>query len=329
MRAVQLQRFGAPDVLTLAELADPVPGPGQVLVKVEAAGINFAEALMRENRYAFTPPLPSVPGSEAVGVITAVGDQVPGLAVGDRVAAALFAAGAYFGGYAEQVVVDASCAVALPRALPADQACALMAQGLTALALTRHVAVEGRSVLVTAAAGGVGTLLVQLLRRAGARQVIAAASTEAKRQRALGLGADAAIDYLREDWPDALARLTDGAGPDVVFDSVGGTITQQALAGLANGGTLVVYGGLNIQSFDLGVPQLMSMIFKNQALKGFALVPLLSPSRLRRDLRELAGMTLAGDLVVDIGGRYPLSEAAQAHRDLASRQVSGKLVLLP
>ncbi|OYV02422.1 MAG: NADPH:quinone oxidoreductase [Burkholderiales bacterium PBB5] len=329
MKAVQLTHFGAPEALTLTDMAAPTPGPGQVVVTMEASGINFAETLMREDRYAFTPPLPCVLGSEVVGVVAALGPGVTGLAVGDRVAAALFAAGVFFGGYAEQVVVDADFAVPLPAGLPADQACALMVQGLTALALTRHAPVQGRSVLVTAAAGGVGALLVQLLCRAGARQVIGAASTDAKRQHVLALGADAAIDYTLADWPQQLATLTDGAGPDVVFDSVGGTTTAQCLASLASNGTMVVFGALNIQSFSMGVSELVPMIFKNQALKGFALVPLLTAASLREDLQALAELALQAQLVVDIGGRYPLSETARAHRDLAGRQVIGKLVLLP
>jgi len=330
MKAVQLTHFGAPGALTLTDLAAPTPGPGQVEVSMEASGINFAETRMREDRYAFTPPLPCVLGSEVVGVVAAVGPGVTGLAVGDRAAAALFATAVFFGGYAEQVVVDADFAVPLPAGLPAEQACALMVQRLTALALTRHAPVLlGRSVLVAAAAGGVGALLVQLLRRAGARQVIGPASTAAKRQHMLTLGADAAINYTLAGWPQQLATLTDGAGPDVVFDSVGGTITAQRLASLAGNGTMVVFGALNIQSFSMGVSELVPMIFKNRALKGFALVPLLTTARLREDLQTLAELALQAELLVDIGGRYPLSEAAQAHRDLAERQVIGKLVLLP
>lgn len=329
MQAIQLTRFGGPEVLRATELPDPIPAAGQVLVRVEAAGINFAEALMRENRYAMTPPLPSVPGVEAVGRIAALGPGVSGLSPGQRVAAPLFAAGAHSGGYAEQLVIDARWALPLPEALAADQACALMAQGLTALALTRQRPVQGQRVLVTAAAGGVGTLALQLLRYAGARQVIAAASTEAKRTHALLRGADAVVDYTQPGWPQTLQALTDGAGPDVVFDSVGGEITMQALEALGSGGRMVLYGGLNIQSFALGVPQLLGMIFRNQTLGGFALAPQLTPEGLRRDLLMLAGMALTSELVVDIAGRYPLAEAARAHRDLAGRQTIGKLVLLP
>src|SRR5512143_3131612 len=164
MKAIQFDRFGGPDVLQAVDLADPTPAPGQVLVRVHAAGVNLSDTLLRENRYAFTPPLPWVPGGEVTGVVLAVGDGVSRVAIGDRVAASLFAAGVQSGGYAERVVVDARYVTPIPQALPFEDATALMVQGLSALGLARHTPVEGRQVLVNAAGGGVGTLLVQLLR---------------------------------------------------------------------------------------------------------------------------------------------------------------------
>lgn len=329
MQAIRFDRFGGPEVLETVELPDPRPAPGEVLVRVHAAGVNLSDTLLREDRYAFTPPLPWIPGGEVAGVVEAVGDGVRGLAVGDRVAAALFAANVNTGGYAERVAADARCVVPLPAGLDFDTATALMVQGLSALGLARHTPVEGRQVLVNAAGGGVGTLLVQLLRHAGARRVIAAASTAAKRAAAVALGADGAVDYTAPGWVDRVREATGGAGPDVVFESVGGAITMDSLGVLAPRGVLVVYGALNIQSFALGVPELMQLIFRNQALLGFASVPLLTPQRLREDLHELFGLAERGALRVHIGGRYPLAEAAQVHRLLASREAIGKLVLHP
>ncbi|WP_085316111.1 quinone oxidoreductase family protein [Derxia lacustris] len=328
MKAIQMNRFGGPEVLDLVELALPAPGPGQLRLRVRAAGVNFAETLMRENRYAMTPPLPSVPGCEVAGTVDALGEGVDGFAPGMRVAAALFAAGVYFGGYAEYVVVDAAAVVPLPDALAFEDAAALPVQGLTALALARHVPVQGRSVLVTAAAGGVGSLLLQLLRAAGAARVIALAGGAAKCEIARGLGADVAIDYRAPDWQAAVRAATDGAGPDVVFDSVGGDITPACLQLLAARGTLVIYGALNIQSFALGVPELLGLIFRNQSVAGFALAPLLTPQLLRDDLARLFAQVLAGELKLGVTA-LPLAEAAEAHRRLEGRTSTGKLVLLP
>jgi len=328
MKAIQMTRFGGPEVLDSVELPLPEPGTGQVRLRVRAAGVNFAETLMRENRYAMTPPLPSVPGCEVAGTIDALGDGVTGLAPGTRVAAALFAAGVYFGGYADHVVVDASAVVPLPDALTFEDAAALPVQGLTALALTRHVPIRGRSVLVTAAAGGVGSLLLQLLRRAGAGRVIALAGSSAKCAIARDLGADVAIDYRAPSWQAAVREATGGIGPDVVFDSVGGDITPACLALLAPRGALVIYGALNIHAFALGVPELLGLIFRNQSIAGFALAPLLTPQGLRDDLAQLFELVLTGALRLTVTA-LPLAEAAEAHRRLEGRASTGKLVLLP
>ncbi len=328
MKAVQISRFGDPEVLRLVDLPTPRPGPGQVLVRVHAAGINFAETLMRENRYAVTPALPSILGTEAVGEVCDPG-TCAGWFIGQRVAAPLFAVGNFFGGYASHVLIDASVLVALPDRLAYDQAAALMVQGLSALALTRHAELRDKVVLVNAAAGGVGTLLLQLARRAGARKVIAAASTGAKRALALSLGADVALDYTASDWVEAVRDASDGVGPDVIYESAGGAITTSSLAALAPRGVLVIFGALNIQSFSLGVPELLQLIFKNQSIRGFALAPLLTPQVLKDDLSALFDLAVQGRLEVHIGGRYPLAAAAQAHHALASRQSVGKLVLLP
>ena len=200
MRTVQMNRFGGPEVLEIVERPTPLPRPGQALIRVRAAGVNFADTLMRQNRYPLTPELPSVLGTEVAGTIERLGDEVEGLETGMRVAAPLFAAGEYFGGYAEHVLIDAGYVVPLPDALSFETATALMVQGLTALYLTRQAPPRGRTVLVNAAAGGVGTLLVQLARRAGAKRVIAAASSARKLAATQALGADAGVDYTQPGW---------------------------------------------------------------------------------------------------------------------------------
>ncbi len=329
MRSVQINRFGGPEVFEVVENPTPTPGPGQVLVQVRAAGINFAETLMRENRYAVTPELPAVLGTEVAGTIESFADGVGGLAVGARVAAPLFAAGSYFGGYADHVLIEAGLVVPLPDALPFEDATALMIQGLTALYLTKQAPPRGKAVLVTAAAGGVGTLLVQLAKRARAKTVIAAASTAKKLDFARSLGADVGVNYTKADWVEQARAASGGAAPDIIYESVGGAVTRASLDALAPLGQLVVYGALNIQEFQLGVPELLGLIFKNQSVTGFAFAPLLTPERLRTGLAEMFELAVGGQLKVTIGGTYPLERAGEAHRALEGRSTTGKLVLIP
>jgi NADPH:quinone reductase len=329
MKAVQFGRFGGPEVLEVVDVPAPVAGPSDLVVRVRAAGVNLSDALMRENRYAVTPTLPAIPGNEVVGEVVQIGRDVKGFVRGDRVALSLFAAGLSAGGYAELVAADARFATRIPPELSDDQAVALMVQGLTALALTRHTPVADKAVLVSAAGGGVGGLLLQLLKRAGARRIIALASTPEKRALTLSLGADAAVDYTVPGWTEQVRSLTEGTGPDVVFESVGGDVTGAALSVLAPRGVMVVYGALNIQRFSLGVPELLQLIFKNQAVLGFALVTLLGPETLRADLEDLFQMAQDGLIRTHIGGRFPLAEAGSAHRALESRRTAGKLILVP
>lgn len=329
MRAITMNRFGAPEVLEISDVPSPVPGPGQIALKVGAAGINFAETLMRENRYAMPVPLPTILGSEVAGVVTGLGVGVSGPRVGTRVAAPLFAAGIHAGGYAEEAVIDARYAVPLPDDLSDETAVALMVQGLTALYLTRQAPPAGKSILVNAAAGGVGSLLVQLARRAGATRIVATASTEAKRAFVLGLGADVAVDYTKEGWADHARDAAGNGGFDVIYESVGGETTLASLGALAPLGQMVIFGAQNASGLNLDAGRVGRMIFGNQSVLGFALVPLLSPERIQADMVDLFDLVRAGDLKVEIGRRFPLHEAAEAHRALSGRGTTGKLVLLP
>ncbi|CAH0352143.1 zinc-binding dehydrogenase [Sphingobium sp. CECT 9361] len=331
MKAIQLRRFGNPDVLDYIDVPTPVPGPGEVLVQVHAAGVNFADTLMRQDRYAITPPLSAILGSEVAGTIAALGVDVDAntIAIGTRVAAPLFAANISLGGYAEFVVVPVDYIVPLPDNLSFDQATALMVQGLTAAYLIKQVPPAGKTVLATGAAGGVGSFLVQLARQAGARHIVAAASSEQKLAFTRSLGADVGIDYTDPHWTVSLNAALGGAGPDIIYESVGGTITMDGLAALAPLGQMVIYGALNIQQFALGVPDLLGLIFKNQSITGFALVPLLTPGSLKRELGALFDDAAQGLLTVTIGGVYPLADAADAHRALEARNTIGKLILVP
>ncbi|MGX5827036.1 quinone oxidoreductase family protein [Mesorhizobium sp. 43Arga] len=326
MKAVQFSRFGGPEVLEVVDLPAPLPQPGEVLIRVRAAGINFFEALMRADRYTVTPQLPMFPGVEVAGVVEAVGQGVDGALLGRRVAAPLFASQRPYGGYAEQVTMPADLAVPLPDDVSFEEATALMVQGLTALHLLRQSPPEGKSVLVLAAAGGVGSLLVQLAKTKGAAKVIAAAGGAGKIDLALSLGADAGVDYIRPDWPARVSELTGGEGADVIYDTVGGALTALSLQALESGGELVFAA---LGRYGLEPSDLEAMIGRNQSLRGFALLPLLSPQVLRATLSELFQLSASGRLRVAIGGRFPLGQAGEAHRLLDERRSTGKVVLVP
>ncbi|MEW6645557.1 MAG: zinc-binding dehydrogenase [Pseudomonadota bacterium] len=326
MRAVQFSRFGGPEVLDVVEVPTPRPRAGEVLVRVRAAGVNFFEALMRGDRYAVTPELPMIPGVEVAGEIAALGEGVTGVAVGGRVAVPLFAFGRGTGGYAEFVAVDAAAVVPLPKAVSFEAAVALLVQGLTALHLVRHLPPGGRSVVVTAAAGGVGSLLLQLAKAEGAARLIAVASSAEKRALAQRLGADVAVDAAAPDWDVAVRVATGGAGADVVIDMVGGAQSPIARRALASRGELV-FGAMG--RFALTPADLDALLSENQALRGFALLPLLTPENVHADLAALFDRATRGGLEVIVGGRFALTDAAQAHRALESRGSVGKLVLVP
>ncbi len=332
MRAVQIQRTGGPEVLQVVQVDRPEPGPGQALVRVAAIGVNFAEALQRQGTYpsaAMAFSLPTVLGSEAAGTVESLGPETHGPEVGARIAVPLFAAMQLTGAYTEYLVCDATLLVPIPDSLSFETATALMVQGLTAHFLTLQTPPRGRTVLVHAAAGGVGSFLVQLARHAGAKHVVATAGGERKLAFARALGADAAVDYLAPDWPDRGRDACAGVGPDIIFDAVGGDVSRTGLDLLAPGGTLVTYGALSSQLLTLGETEVGSHLQEPESVTGFALYVLLTGDTAQRALAELFQLAEAGDLQVPIGGRYPLDHAAEAHRALQARETPGKLILVP
>ncbi|MGF6309762.1 NADPH2:quinone reductase [Bradyrhizobium sp. i1.8.4] len=325
MKAVLLRRLGEPDVLDVVEIPRPAPRAGEVLIRVIAAGVNYFEVLMRAGRYGFTPPLPMTPGVEVAGVVEdAGGDGNAGIAVGSRVAVPLFAHG-LSGGWAQFVTVDARAAHPIPDDVPFDAAVAAMVQGLTALHAVRRCSPTGRTVLIPAAAGGVGALIVQLARRHGARRIIAAAGSDEKIEIARSLGADAGIVTACDGWGAAVADAAGCDRIDVVYDFVGG-IGHEYLAALAPQGE-VLFGALG--RADLDHAALNTLFGQNQSLKGLALIPLLTEENLRADLAELYGLVGRRELTVRIGGRYALDDVAEAHRAIEARGTTGKVVLYP
>ncbi|MFC6094106.1 quinone oxidoreductase family protein [Saccharothrix lopnurensis] len=321
-KAVVVRATGGPEALEFAEVEARSPGAGELLVDVAAAGVNFIDCYHREGRYPL--PLPFVVGLEGAGRVSAVGPDVAGFAVGDRVAWSQAP-----GSYAEQVVVPAAGAVAVPEGVDDDTAGALLLQGLTAhyLVASTYPVREGDVVLVHAAAGGVGLLLVQLAKARGAR-VIGTVSTEAKEALAREAGADEVIRYDRVDFAPEVRRLTDGAGVAAAYDGVGRTTFDGSLASLRPRGVLALFGASSgaVPPVD---PQRL-----NQAGSVFLTRPSLGAHlATREELEWRAGELFAavadGSLRVRVGGRYPLAEARRAHEDLEGRRTTGKLLLTP
>jgi NADPH:quinone reductase len=331
VKAIVIDHFGGPEVLQLREIADLAPGPGEALIRTAAAGVNFGEIIIREGGAPRELPLPFIPGSEAAGTVAAIGEGVTEYAIGDRVAVPLFFTGRLDGGYAEQIVAPAAILARLPAEVSFEQAAAVQLQGMTALGMVEHISPKGKTVLIHAGAGGVGSYLVQLARLRGASKVIATAGSADKRAVARRIGADVAIDYTQPGWTEQLLGATDGAGPDVIYDSVGGQIRQDSLAALAAQGTYVIYGAAATGALELiGADQLIGMYMKCQSVAAFSLWPVLQKDgALRGLLEELFELLIAGHVTPLIGQRYKLAEAAHAHKAMRDRATTGKTLLLP
>lgn len=311
MRAVWLREFGAPANLRLEETPEPVPGPDAALVEVVYANLTFVETQIRSGNGPFRPRLPTVPGNGVGGVVRAVGAGLDPSLVGSRVVGSTGGAG----GYAELALVPADVLYRVPDGLALDAAVAVLADGRTAsLVLSAATVQPGERVLVEAAAGGVGTLLTQLAKAAGAT-VVALAGGDRKTKLAAGLGADLAVDYLDPEWPKHL-----GGPVDVVFDGVGGAIGQTAFAQLGRGGRMVSYG--------LASGQWTTLTEDDAAARGVSIVrPSAGPEEMRRFTESALAATAGGRLRPVIGQRFPLERAADAHAAIESRQVLGKTLL--
>ncbi len=322
MRAIVVTRNGGPEVLELREEPAPQAGPGQVLVDVEAIGVNYRDIYEREGSgpYSGTPPF--VAGIEGAGTVAAAGEGVTGLDVGDRVAW-----NAAQGSYAEQVVLDEARAVPVPADLSSDVAAAALLQGMTAhyLATSTYPVEAGDDVLVHAAAGGVGLLLTQIVKMRGGR-VIATTSSEEKAELARRAGADEVIGY--EAFAGRARELTGGDGVAVVYDGVGGATFDGSLAALRRRGWLVLYGAASGPVPPLDPSGLLaggSLFFTRPGLPHYVA----TREELLRRAGDVFGWVAEGALEIRIGARYPLEEARRAQEDLAARRTTGKLLLLP
>ena len=314
MRAIQIEEFGGPEAMRLTDVPEPQPADGEVVVEVARAGINFADTHVTRNDYLAKQELPLIPGGEVSG-------RTPD---GRRVAALLAN-----GGYAQKVAVNEAVLVPVPDQVSDEQAAALLLQGLTARTLLRVSArlEEGEAVVVQGAAGGTGSLAVQLAKRMGAGRVIGLASSAEKRELARRLGADVAVDSRADDLEAAILEANDGKPVDVVLEMSGGDCFEASLRALAPFGRLVTYGQASRESNTVSSGALMA---RSQAVIGFWLVHCFGrPGMVAEPMQELFELVASGGLRVVEGEVYGLSEARRAHEEMQARRTSGKLVLDP
>ena len=322
MKAIRINKHGGPEVLSFEEIPDPEPGPGQALVKIEAAGVNFIDIYFRTGLY--PAELPITNGQEGAGTVISVGSGVTEVAVGDRVGYT----GAH-GSYAEYAAVAADRLVKVPDAIPTKTAAAALLQGMTAHYLSRSTFTldSSHTALIHACAGGVGLLLVGMAKKFGAR-VIGTCSTEEKAAKAANAGADEVILYTKQDFESECKRLTEGRGVDVVYDAVGKSTWTGSLGCLKPRGMMVTFGNASGP-----VPPLAPLELTKRGSLYLTRPSLFAYVASREDLlwraSDVFDWIQTGDIGIHIGGEFPLSEAAEAQTRLAGRQTMGKLVLVP
>lgn len=324
MKVVTFEQYGGPEVLQYIDAERPKPRGNEVLVEVKAIGINYADTARREGQYVVPTPLPYVPGSEVAGVVAEVGSKVTKFQVGMRVSALIES-----GGYAEFVALDESALIPVPADVDFEQAVALPLQGLSAYHILKTMGrlAPGETVLIHAAAGGVGAIAVQLAKLFGAGKIIATASSAEKLEHAKALGATHLVDYTKEGWVDEVKRITDNKGVDLALEMAGGDVFNKTLKCLAPFGRLVIFGAASGEQAEFTPGQLMR---KNQSVIGFFLPQIMrNPELFQQSFKELLGYMANGQLKLTIGGSYPLADAAEVHRLLQSRKTIGKLVLNP
>ena len=324
MKAVVCKAWGLPDTLVVDDLPDPVPGPGQVALAIHAAGVNFPDVLIIQGKYQFKPELPFTPGSELSGVVTAVGDGVTGYQAGDRVIAFCST-----GAFAQQIVVPQQALMPMPPGMDFDTAAAItLTYGTSHHAVVDRAQLKaGETMLVLGAAGGVGLAAIEIGKALGAR-VIAAASTDEKLAVCRAHGADATINYSSEDLREAIKAATDGKGPDVIYDPVGGIYAEPAFRSIGWRGRYLVVGFANGE-----IPKLPLNL---TLLKGASLMGVFWGEFAKREpkanmaaMRQLMGWLGEGKIKPRISGRYTLAQAADALNDMAARKVTGKVVIVP
>jgi NADPH2:quinone reductase len=321
MKAIQLSEVGGPEVLQYVDVPDPEPGAGEAIVELNAVGVNYMDIGARTGSN--NPTLPLILGGEGSGIVVKIGDGVTEVAVGDRVA--------YTGAgksYAEKVCVPSWRLVKVPDGMDIEVGAAAMLQGMTAhyLAYSTYSLKSGDTALIHAGAGGVGLLLIQMAKMAGA-QVITTVSTKEKAAMALGAGADHAVLYMEQDFAAEVMKITNNKGVQVVYDAVGKDTFEGSVASLAPRGYLVLYGQASgpVPPVALSVLNPKSLFLTRPGLGSYTA----TRAELEQRAGEVLGWVASGKLNIKIHGRYALKDAAEAHRELQGRLTSGKLLLIP
>ncbi|WP_449355371.1 quinone oxidoreductase family protein [Virgibacillus natechei] len=324
MKAVQFSEFGGPEVLKVIAKEAPAIGKDEVLIETKAIGVNYADTARRQGSYVVPTEFPFIPGAEIAGIVAEVGENVQRVSKGNRVVTLIGS-----GGYAEYAVVQPEKLIPIPDDVSFEKAVSLPLQGLSAYHILKTMGKleEGETVLVHAAAGGVGSLAVQLAKLFGAGKVIATASTAEKLAFAEEVGADHLVDYTEDGWEKKVRELTDGNGVDVALEMVGGEIFHKTVKCLAPFGRLVIYGAASGEQAKFYPSSLMR---RNQSVVGFFLPQIMNqPTLFQKSLEELLLYVNKGKLELTIGGTFPLVDAAEVHRKLQGRETKGKLVLIP
>lgn len=326
MKQVQFNQYGTPDVLKLVDAEIPQPGAGEVLIKVEAIGVNYADTLRRRNQYFQPTPLPFLPGSEAVGKIVEVGAGVTEPFVTGTTVLAILPFG---GGYAEYVLGIAQYCVPLPAGIDAKTATAIFVQGSTAQLMITQVAkdLRNKTVLINAAAGGVGSFLVQLAKMNGAK-VIAASSSDEKLKMAKANGADETINYSTASWSEKVKNANYGKGVDIAFEMVGGEVYNETVKSLAKGGLLIIYGCAGGKQGNVHPEYFVD---ENLSQAGFNLSFYIATKTQawQEALGSIIGLIAEGQLIIDTTKTFFLKDVEEAHRQMEARQTTGKVVLIP
>lgn len=325
MKAIQIEALGGPEVMQVVDVPVPEPGPKQVRVKVEAVGLNYSDIMIREGKYLSRTQLPQIMGREFAGVIDSVGDAVRGFQPGQRVYGTINS-----GALAEYALCHAAALLPLPDGLSSEMAVALIVQGVTALhCLDDHGGLKpGETVLIHAAAGGVGTLAIQMAKQLGAGKIIGTASSDTKCNTILELGAEA-VNYSSPDWVEEVLRLTDGRGADLILESVGGDVFWRSYRDLlAFAGRIVVVG---IASGEINEVRTNEILRRNKTIIGYFLAEYFekAPEKVLPAVMRVLEMVNSGAVKPVIGATFPLEQAVDAFNFMQNRQNIGKVVIKP
>lgn len=325
MKAVQLRSFEGIKGLELVDVSTPRPGPGEVLIQVKAAGINYAEVEQIHGKYpTFGKEIPFVMGVEVAGVVTGLGSSVTQIDMGDSVAAIVSS-----GGYAEFAVAPSQALIRIPPGISFAEATTIPIQGMTAYTLLKYLVepVAPESLLIQAAAGGVGLYLVQIAKLFGIKRVLALASSDEKLELVKALGADVVVNYSKPDWVERVRQATNGKGVDVVLQMSSGQIGEKSFNLAAPGGRIVLFGAKNYHD-TISAEQVRQLIWQNQSLVGFA-YPTLPPEQVAQSLPGLLELIAERKLKLFAHQSFPLSQTPRAFEALLSRKTIGKVVLTP